>query len=96
MTRTDLNPFDDGQVTLPGGILKATDGIHGAELQMFGRSMPLTAGIPVLSAMAGTVAVRNKKAPIRSGIIGGVIGSTGQVVGHMIENERRRRNAAMN
>ena len=96
----DLNPFDDGQVTLPGGILKATtDGIHGAELQMFGRSMPLTtAGIPVLSAMAGTVAgVRNKKAPIRSGIIGGVIGNAaGQVVGHMIENERRRRNAAEN
>ena len=54
---TDLNPFDDGQVTLPGRIAKATtDGIHGPELQFLGRSIPLTtAGIPFATALAGGV-----------------------------------------
>ena len=36
----DLNPFDDGEVTLPAGVAKATaDGIHGPELQFLGRSL---------------------------------------------------------
>ena len=55
----DLNPFDDGQVTLPGRILKATtDGIHGAELQCLGRSIPLNYSwnSRLLSALAGGVA----------------------------------------
>ena len=35
---TDLNPFDDGQITLPGRIAKVTtDGIHGPEVQFLGR-----------------------------------------------------------
>ena len=29
----DINPFDDGQITLPAGVLKAMDGIHGPEVQ---------------------------------------------------------------
>jgi hypothetical protein len=52
----DLNPFDDGKTNLPGAILKTTnDGIHGAELQFLGRSLPVnTALIPFASAVAGT------------------------------------------
>jgi hypothetical protein len=39
---TDLNPFD-GDFTIPSGVLKGTtDGIHGAEIQFLGRSLPLT------------------------------------------------------
>lgn len=52
----DLNPFDDGKTNLPGAIIKTTDdGIHGAELQFLGRSLPVnTALIPFASAVAGT------------------------------------------
>jgi len=52
----DLNPFDDGKTNLPGAILKTTnDGIHGAELQFLGRSLPVnTAIMPFVSAVAGT------------------------------------------
>jgi len=52
----DLNPFDDGKTNLPGAILKTTnDGIHGAEVQFLGRSLPVnTAIIPFASAVAGT------------------------------------------
>ena len=52
----DFNPFDDGSVNLaPGGILKATaDGIHGAEVQFLGRSMPVNETlVPVASAVLG-------------------------------------------
>ena len=52
----DLNPMD-GDITLPGGILKATtEGIHGPEVQFLGRSLPVTTGVvPFLSSLAGGV-----------------------------------------
>jgi hypothetical protein len=51
----DYNPLD-GDFTIPTGILKGTsDGIHGAELQFLGRSMPLlTTLLPVAAAGIGT------------------------------------------
>ncbi len=54
----DVNPFDDGNISLPGGVLRATtDGIHGSEIQFLGRSLPVnTAIIPFLSSVAGTMA----------------------------------------
>ena len=53
----DINPMD-GDITLPGGILKATtEGIHGPEVQFLGRSLPVTTGIvPFLTSLAGGVA----------------------------------------
>ena len=53
----DLNPMD-GDITLPGGILKATtEGIHGPEVQFLGRSLPVTTGmVPFLASLAGGVA----------------------------------------
>jgi hypothetical protein len=52
----DLNPFDDGKTNLPGAIIKTTnDGIHGAEVQFLGRSLPVnTAIMPFATAVAGT------------------------------------------
>ena len=91
----DLNPFDDGQFTLPLGILKGTtDGIHGAEIQFLGRSLPVNTGIiPFASAvMGGAIGVRGKK-PITGGLMGGGAGLVaGSVVGNLLEAERRRRN----
>jgi hypothetical protein len=54
----DINPFDDGQVTLPTGVAKfTTEGIHGPELQFLGRSLPVTTGIvPFAGAVLGTMA----------------------------------------
>jgi|14BtaG_2_1085337.scaffolds.fasta_scaffold10212_3 hypothetical protein len=54
----DMNPFDDGDISLPGGVLRATnDGIHGAEVQFLGRSLPVnTALLPTASAILGTMA----------------------------------------
>ena len=54
----DVNPFDDGNISLPGGVLRATtDGIHGEEVQFLGRSLPVnTALVPFLSSVAGTMA----------------------------------------
>lgn len=96
--REDYNPAD-GDVTIGGGALKATDeGIHGPELQFLGRSLPVTTGIvPYASALAGGVigarrGVKNNKAA-GYGLIGGMAGlAAGQVTGHVIEAERRRRN----
>ena len=61
----DLNPFDDGQVTLPTGVIKATtDGIHGAEVQFLGRSLPVnTALIPFAGAVAGGMMGVKKRIP---------------------------------
>ena len=91
----DLNPFDDGQINLPAGVLKATkDGIHGAEVQFLGRSLPVnTALIPfATSVIGGAMGVRGKR-PIQGGLIGGGAGLvTGTVVGNLLEAERRRRN----
>ena len=61
----DMNPFDDGKVNLPGSVLKTTtDGIHGAEVQFLGRSLPVnTALIPLASAIGGTVLGARKRIP---------------------------------
>ena len=96
---TDLNPFDDGQITLPGRVAKATtEGIHGPEVQFLGRSLPLTtAGIPFATALAGGVAGVRTAKPIRGGLVGGSAGLVvGQALGSLVENERRRRNTVEN
>ena len=98
---TDLNPLD-GDITLPTGVIKYTsEGIHGPEVQMLGRSLPVTTGvIPFASGVAGGmlgVAGKNNTNRVKRGMlgsVGGVVG--GEIVGHIIENERRRRNAAEN
>jgi len=98
----DLDPTD-GDITLPGGAIKATtEGIHGPELQFLGRSLPVTTGVvPYLSALAGGVAgarygQRTNRAAI-GGLTGGMGGLvTGQVMGNIIEQERRRRNSVEN
>lgn len=95
----DYNIFDDGKVTLPTGVVKATtDGIHGPEVQFLGRSLPLTTTlIPYLGAVAGGVAGVRTKRPIKGGIIGGMAGlGIGTTAGLVTEELRRRANAASN
>jgi hypothetical protein len=99
----DYNPFDDGNFSIGGGALRGTsDGIHGAELQFLGRSLPATtAGVPYLTALAGTVggalAGRSRGKAAIGGLVGGMGGvSLGIAAGNIIEQERRRRNAAEN
>ena len=96
----DYNPFDDGNFSIGGGALRGTsDGIHGAELQFLGRSLPATtAGIPYATALAGTVAGavagRGRGKAAIGGLLGGMGGvSVGIAGGNIIEQERRRRNA---
>ena len=84
----DINPMD-GNITLPGGILKATtEGIHGPEVQFLGRSMPLITGImPFATALAGGVAgarIGHKKRrkdeygiDRGNAVLGGVLGGMG-------------------
>lgn len=95
----DINPFDDGQTGILGGALKTTDeGIFGPEVQFLGRSLPVTTGIvPYVGALAGGVAGVRSKTPIRSGVVGGLVGlGAGQIAGNLLEQERRRRNTAEN
>ena len=95
----DGNIFDDGQVTLPSGVLKYNnDGIHGAEVQFLGRSLPLaTAILPAATAIAGTALGVRRGRPIKDGFLGGTAGLLGgMATGNIIEDERRRRNAAAN
>ena len=95
----DFNIFDDGKVTLPTGVVKATtDGIHGPEVQFLGRSLPLTTTlIPYLGAVAGGIAGVRTKRPIKGGIIGGMAGlGVGTAAGLVTEELRRRANAASN
>jgi len=104
----DLNPLD-GDIVLPSGVLKATtDGIHGAEVQFLGRSLPVNTGIvPFASAVAGGVlGVRRRKGynaarpdpeAVKRGFIGGTSGAVGGIaLGNLLEGERRRRNEADN
>lgn len=97
---TDLNPFDDGQATIPSGVLKYNnDGIHGSEVQFLGRSLPIsTAILPTATAILGTaLGSRRGKMPIQSGFVGGMSGAVGgMALGNAIEDERRRRNQAEN
>ena len=95
----DWNPFDDGQTSMGAGLVRTTnEGIHGPELQFMGRSLPVTTGIiPYLGALAGGVAGVRTKRPIVGGVGGGMAGlAAGQVVGQLLEGERRRRNAIEN
>ena len=105
----DVNPFDDGKINpLPGSIIKATDdGIHGAELQFLGRSLPATtAGVPFLSALiGGAVGVRRGKRyreggdmygkpdpdVIKRGMIGGTAGAVGGIALGNLLEGERRR-----
>ena len=93
----DANPFDDGQVVLPTGVIKATsEGIHGPEIQFLGKSLPLaTAVMPTTAAILGT-AYGARGGP-RRGLavgLGSALGAMG--IGNAIEEERRRRNALEN
>ena len=94
----DLNPLD-GDMTLPGGIIKTTDeGIHGPEMQFLGRSLPLTTGaIPFAASVAGGASGVMTKRPIKQGLLRGLGGlAIGQIGGNLIEGERRRRNKEEN
>jgi hypothetical protein len=99
----DLNPMD-GDISLLGGALKANvDGIHGAEVSMLGRSLPVNTGlIPFTAALAGTaLGGRYGHKVHKKGAMGALVGGlganfAGQAVGSIIENERRRRNGIEN
>ena len=99
----DWNPFD-GDIALLGGALKANvDGIHGPEVSMLGRSLPLTTGmIPLTASIAGTLAgARYGHHQHKKGAMGGLVGGLGATVagigaGNIIEGERRRRNGIDN
>ena len=98
----DLNPLD-GDLVLPTGILKYTnEGIHGPEVQFLGRSLPVaTALLPAATAIAGTALGARRGIPsrtaVRQGLLGGMAGlGAGMLSGNLIEDERRRRNAAEN
>ena len=93
----DANPMD-GDLVAPAGILKYTDeGIHGPAVQFLGRSLPIATGImPTAAAIAGT-AYGARRGGVRGGLTTGLL-STGaaMLTGSIIENERRKRNAAEN
>jgi len=93
----DANPMD-GDLVAPAGIIKYTDeGIHGPEVQFLGRSLPIATGImPTAAAIAGT-AYGARRGGVRGGLTTGLL-STGaaMLTGSVIENERRKRNAAEN
>ena len=96
---TDINPFDDGQVTLPGGTFKfTTDGIHGPEAQFFGKSLPLIeGGIPVAAALAATTYGATRSKPIARGLQYGLGGyAVGTAAGAITEELRRRASASAN
>ena len=94
----DWNPLD-GDINLLGGVVRGTtEGIHGPEVQFLGRSIPATTGlVPLLGAIGGTALGARRQAPIRGGLMGGFGGLTaGTIVGNLLEQERRRRNAEEN
>ena len=98
----DYNPLDGDFSVLMGALKGTTEGIHGPEIQMLGRSLPVTTGVvPYLSALGGGVVGarmgRGKGRAAIGGLGGGTAGLVaGQVVGNLLEAERRRRNAAAN
>ena len=96
----DFNVMDDGDVVLlPGGALKASvDGIHGPEVSILGRALPLTTGIiPFASAVGGAALGVRSGRPIRGGMIGGTAGlAAGTAAGYITEELRRRAGAAAN
>ena len=62
----DLNPFD-GDVVGPMGLFKAkSDGIHGAEVELLGKTLPVNTGVvPFATALAG--GVLGGRAGVKSG-----------------------------
>ena len=100
--REDYNPLDGDVSFLMGALKGTTEGIHGPEIQMLGRSLPVTTGVvPYLSALGGGVVGARMGRGSGRAAIGGLGGGTaglvaGQVVGNLLEAERRRRNAAEN
>ena len=94
----DFNPLDDGQMTLPTGILKYTnDGIHGAEVQFLGRSLPVATTVAPAIATAYGTAYGARRGGVRGGLLGGLgTAALSMTGGNLIEGERRRRNAAEN
>ena len=108
----DYNPLD-GNLSIGAGTLRYTnEGIHGPEVQMLGRSLPLTTAIvPFAASLAGgAIGTRmgekqrytdkhgiNRGKGVRGGLAGGMLGlAAGMAGGHTIEGERRRRNGAAN
>ena len=98
----DYNPLDGDFSVLMGALKGTTEGIHGPEIQMLGRSLPVTTGVvPYATALAGgAIGARAGRGSGRAAI-GGLGGGTaglvaGQVVGNLLEAERRRRNTAAN
>ena len=104
---TDLNPLD-GDFTVPSGVLKGTtDGIHGAEIQFLGRSLPLTtAAVPFASAVAGAaLGVRRGKRyrqggdkfgkhdpdAVKRGMMGGTAGAVSGIALGNLLEAERRR-----
>ena len=104
----DMNPFDDGNFSLPGGVARGTtDGIHGAEVQFLGRSLPVnTAFVPFASAVAGAaLGVRRGKAyrqggakfgtpdpdAVKRGLIGGSLGTAAGMTVGNLLEDERRR-----
>ena len=92
----DMNPLD-GDFSIPTGVLKGTtEGIHGAEVQFLGRSLPVTTAIlPAAVGIAGTT--WGARGGTKRGLIAGLASTAaGMVGGNLLEDERRRRNAAEN
>ena len=90
--KEDWNPTD-GDFTVINGLLKGTtEGIHGPELQMLGRSLPATTTLtPFLGAVAGGYLGVKGRRPIRDGTIGGFAGlAAGGTAGIIAEEMRRR------
>ena len=104
--KEDWNPTD-GDFTVINGLLKGTtEGIHGPELQMLGRSLPATTTLaPFLGAVAGgAIGVRHKRnkalnqpgKPIKYGTIGGFTGLAAGGTAGIIAEEMRRRASSNN
>ena len=104
----DMNPFDDGNFSLPGGVARGTtDGIHGAEIQFLGRSLPVnTAFVPFAAAVAGgALGVRRGKRyrqggdmfgkpdpdAVKRGLIGGSLGAAAGMTAGNLLEGERRR-----
>jgi len=90
--------ISDGDVALPTGLIKYTnEGIHGPEVQFMGRSLPIATGILPTAAAIGGTTYGARRGGVRGGMIGGTASTAAaMLVGNIIENERRKRNAAEN
>ncbi len=98
----DINPFD-GDFAIPYVIKGTDDGIHGAELDFLGRSIPVNTGvIPIASSIAGAALGGiqpggSRLSTLAKSTLGGLTGLTaGNMAGGLLEAERRRRNEIEN